>query len=287
MQVKKFSQQQAFLNFLKNHTEVKEHIQFETAIVARRAQAQTFTLDGYCRVCDKPTAFLVDRLYGAQEFADSWLPNWRERLVCEHCQLNNRQRAIFHVVKEAVNIHATPELLSLYAMEQITPLFNQLHKQFRQVTGSEYLGEQLTSGTFVEGIRHENVEKLSFAEHSFDFILSNDVLEHVNSPSQAIKEMFRVLKPKGEVFISVPFFPNAEHTVQRAKCEETGITHLLPPVYHGNPLSSEGSLVFNDFGWDLLEQFRSVGFQTVSLCYYWSYLYGYLGEFQYYFWAHK
>lgn len=285
MQVKKFFQQQAFLNFLETDSQVKTHIQFETAIAARRAQLQAFTLDGYCRVCDKPAAFLVDRLYGAQEFADSWLPNWRERLVCEHCQLNNRQRAIFHAVKEVVYTRALPP--TLYVMEQITPLFKVLCKQFSQVTGSEYLGEQVTGGMFVDGIRHENVEALSFVTDSFDFILSNDVLEHVNSPIQAIREMFRVLKSKGEVFVSVPFFLNALYTVQRAKRERDSITHLQPPIYHGNPLSADGSLVFNDFGWDLLEQFKAVGFQEVALCYYWSYLYGYLGECQYYFWARK
>jgi len=254
MQVKKFSEQSVFLNFLETNQEIKEHIRFEMAVTTRQAQAQTFTLDGYCRVCAQPTVFLVDRLYGAQKFAEGWLPNWRERLVCEHCQLNNRQRAIFHALKEAIYARSTTSL-TLYTMEQVTPLFNALRKQFPQVIGSEYLGESLAGGTLVNGIRHEDVEALSFAEDSFDFILSNDVLEHVNSPLQAIREMFRVLKPKGEMFISVPFLLNERQTVPRAKREPTGIVFLQPPVYHGNPLSAEGSLVFNDFGWDLLEQF--------------------------------
>ncbi|MEN8221023.1 MAG: class I SAM-dependent methyltransferase, partial [Pseudomonadota bacterium] len=247
---------------------------------------QSFLLDGYCKVCDKPTTFLVDRLYGAQESVEAWMPNWRERLVCAHCQLTNRQRAILHVIKEAVATR-TGQTVSLYTMEQITPLFTWLSHNFENVTGSEYLGEGIEGGTIVDGMRHENVEAFSFSDQSFDIITSNDVLEHVNLPEQAFGEMYRVLKPGGEIFVTIPFHINAIQTVRRAKLVNGEVKHLLPPIYHGNPLSEKGSLVFNDFGWDFVEQLKAVGFQEVSLCHYWSYLYGYLGDPQYYFWAYK
>lgn len=39
----------------------------------------------------------------------------------------------------------------------------------------------------------------------FDYILCTEVLEHTLNPFRAVYEMFRILKPKGLLFISVPF----------------------------------------------------------------------------------
>lgn len=43
-----------------------------------------------------------------------------------------------------------------------------------------------------------SIEKIPFADNSFDFILSESVLAFVNKP-KALKEFYRVLKPKGRL----------------------------------------------------------------------------------------
>lgn len=52
----------------------------------------------------------------------------------------------------------------------------------------------------------ENALKLSFDADAFDLITSVDVLEHVGQPEQMIKEIGRVLRPGGLVFITFPYF---------------------------------------------------------------------------------
>ncbi|TJV53570.1 MAG: class I SAM-dependent methyltransferase [Mesorhizobium sp.] len=49
------------------------------------------------------------------------------------------------------------------------------------------------------------VEKIPFRDNSFDYVISNAVLEHVRDPFSAAREMTRVLKPGGEMFVHVPF----------------------------------------------------------------------------------
>ncbi|ESW79772.1 hypothetical protein X773_17175 [Mesorhizobium sp. LSJC285A00] len=49
------------------------------------------------------------------------------------------------------------------------------------------------------------LEKIPFRDGSFDFVISNAVLEHVRDPFAAAREMARVLKPGGEMFVHVPF----------------------------------------------------------------------------------
>lgn len=66
---------------------------------------------------------------------------------------------------------------------------------------------------------------------------------------------------------------------------ETG--HLLPPEYHGDPLTDAGCLSFFHFGWALVDDLRQAGFATVEACLYWSEAFGYLGGDQLFILAEK
>ena len=177
-----------------------------------------------------------------------------------------------------------------HLLEQVTAFYSWLKSNLeKECVGSEFIDAALESGTTIthagRPIRHENAESLSFSDESFDLVVSNDVLEHVNNPAAALAETGRVLKSGGEFFFSVPFYANLPEGRCRAALSEDGIEHFLPEEYHGNPMSSKGSLVFNDFGWDLLETMRNSGFGQVQIRIYWSADYGYLGDPQYYFHA--
>jgi ubiquinone/menaquinone biosynthesis C-methylase UbiE len=50
-------------------------------------------------------------------------------------------------------------------------------------------------------VRQTGGEDLPFPEDSFDYILSLQVLEHVENPMPLLKEMYRVLKPGGEAVV--------------------------------------------------------------------------------------
>lgn len=48
-------------------------------------------------------------------------------------------------------------------------------------------------------------ESLPFEDNSIDLIISQEVLEHVQNPSLAVQEMFRVLKKDGLIYCQLPF----------------------------------------------------------------------------------
>lgn len=260
----------------------------EAAIIKTHAAAESYQLDGYCQVCERPTAFLVDRQCGAQQLPHGWLPNWRERLVCPRCALNNRQRMVAVTAREII-LGQRDRRPDVYLMEQVTPIYQWLTQNLSQAiyTGSEYLGPDISPGKVFKGIRHEDVEHLSFADASFDLIISNDVLEHVADPERALAEAYRVLRRGGRLLLSVPFHLHLAQGVRRAEVRDGELIHLLEPVYHGNPVSDDGSLVFTDFGWDFVEQLRAAGFSDPRLHFYWSEAYGHLGADQHYILAEK
>jgi len=49
-----------------------------------------------------------------------------------------------------------------------------------------------------------DVQDMPFEDESFDFVVCCAILEHVPYPERAIAEIFRVLRPGGEVAIEVP-----------------------------------------------------------------------------------
>ncbi len=86
-----------------------------------------------------------------------------------------------------------------------------LGKAIKELTKGEidYFGIELTYKSAEESSKKGLIEvqadaiSLPFPNNSFDRIISTDVLEHIPDNEQAVKEIHRVLKPKGQAFIVI------------------------------------------------------------------------------------
>lgn len=245
---------------------------YEEMLERGYAHVDEFRFPAICQVCGGPSALVVDH-----QFSEPGRLNFRERFACPGCQLNSRQRFVAHLVStEVARRGGRPRV---YLHEQITSFYDWAKRSLvAEVAGSEYLGPDVDAGAVIDGIRHEDALALTFADASFDLIISQEVFEHVPSIERAIDETVRVLAPGGRLLLSVPFNRGAADTVQRARIVDGQLEHLLEPAYHGNPLSDDGSLVFYDYGWDLLDMLRAQGLTDVSIVGVWSALYGYFGD---------
>ena len=243
--------------------------------------SDNFTISGECFVCKDRVDFNVDFIASAEPaVGEERVPNWRERLLCPICNLNNRMRAVVHLLEH----DSLVQKKHIYITEQMTHLYLSLEQRYPGLVGSEYLGPEFDSGYIREdGIRHEDMTQLSFKDASFDSILSFDVLEHVPDYRTALTECARCLNPDGgELFLTLPFLLNSEETLVRASLLPDGeIEHICTPEFHGDPINpSEGILCFYHYGWDVLETLREVGFENSSVKLYWSRDFGYLGGYQ-------
>jgi hypothetical protein len=270
-----------------NSPKVQHHREIERHIARLHQNDESFTLPGYCLVDQMPTDFLVDWQFGSSADEDGIvIPNWRERMTCSHCRLYNRQRSVLGFLLGRARLRRGPgRRLDLYITEQSGALYSMLTSRWQSMVsciGSEYLGPNTPPGQVIEGIRHEDAERLSFRDESLDFILCNDVLEHIPRPRIAVNEFARALRPGGELILSTQLEAALKENRIRAKMTEKGIEHLLEPVYHFDPRSPEGSLVYTDFGWDLIDWMNTAGFKESSVVCYWSLEYGHLGILQFF-----
>ncbi len=244
-----------------------------------------FKVPGRCWVDQADVEFEMDYLY-ATDLGTRRIPNWRERMVCPVCRMNNRQRACVHVATEHLRLRADSRI---YITEQVTPTFHLLRTRHPRLVGSEYLPDAKPGEVDAAGIRHEDLTRLSFPDRSLDAILTFDVLEHIPGYRAALAECCRVLVPGGTILFSIPFLEDSPTTRTRARFDASGaLVHDHPPIYHGDPVSPDGSvLCFHDFGWDVLEHARAAGFSEATALLYRDPGYGYLGGWPILFAARK
>jgi glycosyltransferase involved in cell wall biosynthesis len=236
-----------------------------------------FNISGFCAVCGGPSKFRTGFLYSSQRTQDGRaVPNWREHLACQSCGFTMRLRAAMHIFYSHVCHDPSADI---YLTEQTTPLYRWLKSRHLNLTGSEYLGDAVPYGSERDGLRNEDLIRLTFPDMSFDYIISFDVMEHVTDDLAAFRECLRCLKPGGVLFFTAPFSWDKANKVVRAEKNQDGeIEHYLEPEFHGNPVDPDGgALCFRYFAWDVLNDLREAGFSAVKVMNYWSREYAYLG----------
>ncbi|PSH61771.1 hypothetical protein CU103_20750 [Phyllobacterium sophorae] len=187
--------------------------------------------------------------------------NWREGLVFHG--INSRTRAVMLEIADAID--ATDRYNPrIYAAEGLTAFALRMRGIFPRFIGSEYT-EEAPKREWLFPIPFEDLQNLSYPENIFDLVSTNEVLEHVPSIDVAMSEIFRVLKPGAWHIGTCPFAFMSEESIVRAKMSNGQIKHLMEPEYHGNPMSENGSLVFEIPGWNILQRLRSIGFSKALM----------------------
>lgn len=202
-----------------------------------------------------------------------WQENLRESGCCRHCRSHNRRRQIAHVLCASISVqvglplHSLVDLrkcsdLTVYNTEASGPLHDYL-SELPHYACSEYFGPRYMPGEIVDSVRHEDLTRMSFADDSFDVVISSDVLEHVPLPYQAHREIFRVLKPGGRHVFTVPFHQTEYLDEVMAEPDDEGTPRLLKQaLYHFDPLRPEGILVYTIFSLEMLVKLQRIGFRT-------------------------
>lgn len=203
----------------------------------------SFSHAGQCPVCEQPTVFTADG------------PYFRSTLKCGNCDSRPRQRALMHVL--TLYFPKWRELFIHEGSPGWDRLSIRLASECRKYVASQY-DTSRDWGCTVENSRMpckkyrcETLEKQTFADSSFDLVITQDVFEHVFRPDLAISEIARTLKPGGATVMTVPIVKRMNRSVRRASFEGSEVVNILPAEYHGNPLSKDGSLVTIDWGFDI------------------------------------
>jgi SAM-dependent methyltransferase len=187
--------------------------------------------------------------------------------ICPSCGASRRQSDVAAVVLDTF-LHtdrlplkmATPEL-SQFAVYEAQSI-GSIHVALSGLGGyicSEYFDTIPNGETGPEGILCQDLQNLTFADDSFDLIITQDVFEHIREPEKAFREILRVLKPGGFHIFTIPYHENRP-TLRRIIFDGANEIYQCNPVFHGDPLRKEGALVYTDYGSDISRMLENQGF---------------------------
>ncbi len=189
---------------------------------------------GTCPICG-PNAFF--------EIRGPWL---RDEYSCRRCRSIPRWRAMMMVLEEQF-----PDWRSKTVHESSPggSLSGKLKGECPGYVPSQYFpGQKL--GEIFNGFRCEDLARQTFADGSFDVVITSDVLEHLPEARLSMVDIARTLKPGGAHVFTVPWY-HWKDTLVRARLEDGKIRHIEEPDYHGNPIDEKGSLVITEWGREL------------------------------------
>jgi hypothetical protein len=210
---------------------------FKKLFGAGTDKSLAFESRGYCAVCGGPAHFVA---------RDPWL---RDHLKCDACHSIPRERALMTVLNLRYPNWRT---LSLHESSPGSPTSNKLARECPQFTCTHYYPD-IAPGAYKDGMRSENLERQTFADASFDIVVTQDVMEHVLDPAAAYRDIARTLKPGGAHIFTTPVYKELAKSEVRARANGTQIEYLVEPEYHGNPIDAKGALVTIHYGQDIAD----------------------------------
>lgn len=205
-------------------------------------------------------------------------PNYRESVIANG--LLSRNRAVLLLLQK---IQGSLDVLlkqDVYLAEALSGFADWLRRFWdsERLLCSEFLDD---SEQAFSDIPHQNLSELTFSDASFDYVICNELFEHVQDLELAFLEIARVLRPGGRLLGTCPLAFGQEESIIKALVNTiTGEPELIGEAeFHGDPVRpSGGSLVYRVPGWEVLDQLRASGFQDAAIHHIASWKHGVLGS---------
>ena len=180
---------------------------------------------------------------------------------CIWCRASAIHMSILQVLQQ---LYPDFSRLDVYEMSSRGPLFTYLQRHVGNFIFSEFF-DDVKPGTYREAVQCQDVQRLTYADASFDLCTSTEVFEHVPDDRCGFREIHRVLRPGGRFVFTVPLTDVAA-TVERAVIAGGMIHYLLEPEYHGDVIRGQGRvLCFRNYGLDIVDRLKESGFHEARV----------------------
>jgi SAM-dependent methyltransferase len=169
-----------------------------------------------------------------------------ENFECPACGCHDRERHLLMYLRST-------DLLRLMVGAKILHIAPEQHLQrfIRDTAPAEYvLGDLSPTRT---GVQRIDLQAVPYPANYFDFVLANHVLEHVHDDMQALREIFRILRPGGYAVLQTPYSSVLTHVFEDPGIEtETACLHAYGQQDHCRL-----------YGRDIVERFETAGFRPL------------------------
>jgi SAM-dependent methyltransferase len=229
---------------------VDKYTNYLFEIMAAIARREFYMPSRHCVSCGRKTRFLVSG-------------NESRSIRCLSCKSTAISLATVAQIQE---LTLDPATSAVYELSYHGAVHRYLKQRFASFECSEYFGPSVGGG-HVNGVRNEDVQRLSFADESFDLVSSTEVFEHVPDYLAGFSQVYRVLRPEGWFVFTVPFFDNkSTEPVCRLKLNGQ-LEWLKAEEYHDSQVTGIRTVpvFWHHSKYQLIEDLRKTGFRTARI----------------------
>lgn len=159
--------------------------------------------------------------------------------LCPKCGSIDRTRKLWDLLKNKIQgktvLHFSPSSCLKNKIESLNDI---------KYETSDYAGE-------FEAMKKINIESINEPNNKYDLVICYHILEHIKNDVTAMKELNRILKPKGKCIIQTPFKEGEIYENEEVKTDEERLKHFGQKD-HLRIYSVKG----------LIRRLESVGFKT-------------------------
>jgi SAM-dependent methyltransferase len=210
-------------------------------------------MTGWCNICGWEGEFMRPE-------------RQREGMQCRNCSASSRQRALVRALGSVLGGGKLP--LCLWPVRKEIAILESsargpvpmLLREKTDYYATEYDPAMVAAGKAPR--EYADLQRLHFADQTFDVVIASDVFEHVRDDRAGYREVLRVLKDDGTLLLTVPYDHERLDTIFRVDTSGPGDLHLLQPEYHGGGGST---LTYRTYGRDLLAMLGGMGYSVLRL----------------------
>ena len=209
----------------------------------------SFYLTPLLRVLFKGNKF-IDPIDGSSysKFLSYGYRSIRKNALCPGTLSLERHRLLWLYLDNETNILKSNLKVLHVAPEQI------FFKKFKKFNHWNYLTFDINSP--IADIKGD-LKSMKFKDESFDLVICNHVLEHIEDDKMALEEIYRVLNINGIAILQVPINVNREKTFEDSK---------ITSQYDREKYFGQYDHV-REYGIDYKERIEQVGFQVEMINY--------------------
>lgn len=130
---------------------------------------------------------------------------FREEVRCPHCDSNDRERLVYLFLRSHTRLYTDGGSILHVAPEKSLQLF------LKKIPRINHISVDINSPQADQSM---DIRKIVYPDGKFDVVICNHVLEHIPEDGVAMRELFRVLKPRGFAILQVPIANNLSKTVE-------------------------------------------------------------------------
>src|SRR5690606_6187557 len=148
----------------------------------------------FCPCCGKSSSKFLRKGNGL---------DYRENAVCPNCGSLERTRLLYRYLDTETEIfHGSSRILH-FASVHILKMKLIMNSNYKDVDIKPYFATLKM-----------DITDIQFPDNYFDYIICSHVLGHIPDEKKALNELFRVLKPDGNLFILSLLDPNIHETLE-------------------------------------------------------------------------